>query len=155
MDDEIRGLLKEVILKELQERMNGGALTQEEKEENGKKRKLLIDQLNDADRNVIEQAKIEVEKDRNDIEREKIQVEKDKIELEREKVQAEKETSIAKAKWDFLGKAVTGGLTLIGTVAGLLFLNRWTKWGFIQEEFGSIAGKTMNNVMREWRIKRI
>lgn len=158
VDKEIRDLLKKVIAKELGIRLDG-SLTEEDKIRLESKRKSLIELLNDADKNSIEAEKVEAEKDRNEIEREKLILEREKIELEAEiervKIESDREAAKERSRYDFLGKVVTGALTLVGTIAGLIFLNRWTKWGFIQEEFGSIAGKTMNNVMREWRIKRV
>lgn len=157
VDKEIRDLLKKVIAKELGIRLDG-SLTEEDKIRLESKRKSLIELLNDADKNSIEAEKVEAEKDRNEIEREKLILEREKMELEAEieqaKINSDREAAKERARYDFLGKVATGALTLVGTIAGLIFLNRWTKWGFIQEEFGSIAGKTMNNVMREWRIKR-
>jgi len=150
MDNEILELVKAKIISVLKEQEVDII-----EEPNGKKKgKSLIGLLNDADKNQIEREKVEVEKEKIEIERDKLEVEKEKIEIEREKTISDKETKTYQSKMDFLGKVVNGVLTLVGTIAGLIFVDRWTRWGFIQEEYGSIVGKTMANVMREWKFKR-
>jgi hypothetical protein len=194
MDNEIRDLLKKVILKHLKEQLNGQTVTQEDVTKAKGKIKTLIDTWNDADKNDIERAKVEAEKlknenerlkidnqqeierlkienekERNAIEREKVDVERIKANCELEKVKVEdrrldielehlrieKETAETRAKWDFWKGVGTAFITLVGTVVSLYYVNRWTKWGFTQEEFGTIVGKTFNNVQKEWKIKRL
>ena len=192
LDKDIRQLMKEVIVKELDAQKKGSTVTQgDANKATSKAKKSLIEILNDADKNLIESRKADNEKERNDIERERIENEKErnviermKVETEKEieceklkfererlkiesdieyekltnerlKIESEKNSSAERSKYEFYGKVITAMLLLAETTVSLVFLNKWTQWGFIQEEFGSIAGKTMSNVMRNWRVKRI
>lgn len=184
LDESIKKLMKEVIVKELTDLKNGKPVTQIENDKpKGNRKQSLIGLLNDADKNQIESRKVDNEKVRNDIEREKLEFEKEKLsveteieeakrsieekrinseaeieklklELEHMKINSEQKSTEDKAKYDFYGKLVMTVATVVTVMADLIFVNRWTKWGFTQEEFGSITGKTMNNVMRNWTIKR-
>jgi hypothetical protein len=182
LDEDIRKLMKEVIVKELTAYKNGQSVIQTEDKPKGN-RKQLIGLLNDADKNIIESRKVENDKVRNDIEREKLQFEREKLSveteiecakriieekrinseaeleklklgLERIKIDSEQKAAEDRTKYDFYGKLAVAVSAVITTLASLGYVNKWTKWGFIQEEFGSITGKTMNNVMRNWTIKR-